>query len=73
MTPASPENGRTITIPEDIAKGLEARIRATSFASIDAFVGFVLARLLDAPESAGFTASEEARLRDRLRSLGYID
>lgn len=71
---ASVASGRNIVIPEDIARGLEERIRSTSFPSVDAFVGFILARLLENPGgAAGFTEEEERRLRDRLRSLGYID
>ncbi|MCI4360282.1 MAG: CopG family transcriptional regulator [Thermoplasmata archaeon] len=73
MPAATSETGRTIVIPEEIARGLEDRVRSTSFASIDAFVGFVLARLLDEPGASGFTEEEERRLRERLRSLGYID
>ena len=73
MTATASAPGRTIVIPEEIAKGLESRIRATSFPTVDAFVGFALARLLETPEKAGFTEDEERKLRDRLRSLGYID
>ncbi|MCI4355041.1 MAG: CopG family transcriptional regulator [Thermoplasmata archaeon] len=73
MAPATAESGRTIVIPEEVARGLEDRVRSTSFGSIDAFVGFVLARLLEEPGASGFSEEEERRLRDRLRSLGYID
>lgn len=71
MTPPPPT--RTIAIPEEVAKGLEARIRETSFPTVDAFVGFVLARLLERPSAPGFSEEEERKLRERLRSLGYID
>ena len=65
--------GRTIVIPEEVARTLEDRLRTTSFSSVDAFVGFVLARLLEESRSGGFSEEEERRLRERLRSLGYID
>ncbi len=65
--------GRTIVLPEELAVALEARVRGTSFPDVDAFVAFVLARLLESPERGGFTEEEERRLRERLRSLGYID
>ena len=73
MSTAEPEPGRTIVVPEDVAKALEDRLKQTSFPSLDAFVGFVLARLLEEPGATGFSEEEERRLRDRLRSLGYID
>jgi hypothetical protein len=73
MSNEAPEAGRTIVVPEETAKALEDRLKSTSFASLDAFVSFVLARLLEEPGATGFTEEEERRLRDRLRSLGYID
>jgi len=73
MSSAVSDPGRTIVIPEEVARGIEERLRSTSFASIDAFVGFVLARLLEEPGATGFSEEEERRLRERLRSLGYID
>jgi Arc/MetJ-type ribon-helix-helix transcriptional regulator len=71
--PAPDERTVTIRLPEEIARGIEGRIRRTGFESVDAFVTFVLARLLEAPSQEGFSEEDERRLRDRLRSLGYID
>jgi Arc/MetJ-type ribon-helix-helix transcriptional regulator len=73
MTSEDPEPGRSIVIPEEVARAIEDRLKETSFASLDAFVGFVLARLLEEPGATGFSEEEERRLRERLRSLGYID
>jgi hypothetical protein len=66
---------RTVAIhlPEETVRGLEARMKGSAFPSVDAFVAFVLARLLEEPASPGFTEEEERRLKERLRSLGYID
>ena len=64
---------RTIQIPESTARGLEERIRSSAFTDLDEYVGFVLARLLDAPSETPFSEEDERRLRERLRSLGYID
>lgn len=64
---------RTVRIPEEVAKGLEARMRGSAFPSLDAFVSFVLARLLEREEGTPFSEEEERRLKERLRSLGYID
>ncbi|MCI4321900.1 MAG: CopG family transcriptional regulator [Thermoplasmata archaeon] len=56
-----------------MAAAIDARIRGTGFASADAFVEFVLARLLETPGEIPFSEEDEKRLKERLRSLGYID
>ncbi|MCI4350962.1 MAG: CopG family transcriptional regulator [Thermoplasmata archaeon] len=66
-------DGRTLRITEEIARGLERRISGTGFKSIDAFVEFVMARLLETPSEIPFSEEDERLLRERLRSLGYID
>jgi Arc/MetJ-type ribon-helix-helix transcriptional regulator len=71
--PDPPTTRRTVTIPEEVAQGIDERIRESGFASIDAFVEFVLARLLETPGEIPFSEEDERRLKERLRSLGYID
>ena len=69
----APPATRTLRIPEETAVQLEERLRGSAFDSVDAFVAFVLARLLEEPGGPGLTEEEERKLKDRLRSLGYID
>ena len=64
---------RVVTIPETVARAIEERIRGTGFASVDAFVEFVLAKLVEEPGEIPFSEEDERRLKERLRSLGYID
>ncbi len=64
---------RSIALPEDLVRALERRMQGTSFETVDAFVAFVLERLLEQPGEGSFSADDERQLRDRLRSLGYID
>ena len=64
---------RTIQLPEDVAHAIEERIRGTGFTSVDGFVEFVLARLLEQPGEGVFSEEDERNLKERLRSLGYID
>jgi len=71
-TPAAPAV-RTVRIPEELAKRLESRLEGTAFDSVDAFVAFVLGRLLEEPGGPGFSEEDERVLKERLRSLGYID
>ncbi|MGC2035536.1 MAG: CopG family transcriptional regulator [Thermoplasmata archaeon] len=68
-----PSEQRTLHIPEEVARSLEARIKKSSFADLDAFVSFVLSRLMDETRDVPFSEDDEQRLRERLRSLGYID
>ena len=64
---------RTVRVPEEIAKKLEGRLEGSAFDSVDAFVTFVLGRLLEEQGGPGFTEEDERVLKERLRSLGYID
>ena len=73
--PAAPGRAsvRTVVIPEETARRLEERIRPSAFPSLDAFVAYVLARLLDRSDGTPFSEEDERRLKEQLRSLGYID
>jgi len=70
---STPPSDRTLRIPEDVARQLEGRIAKSAFRDLDSYVGFVLARLLEVPSKEPFSEEDERRLRERLRSLGYID
>ena len=71
-TPA-PAPTRSVKIPEETARRLETRLEGSAFTSVDAFVAFVLGRLLEEPGGPGFSEEDERALKERLRSLGYID
>lgn len=75
MTPSTKpaDTSRNVKIPEEVARQLERKLGRTSFASLDEFVSFVLARLAESPAETAFSEDEERQLRERLRSLGYID
>lgn len=64
---------RELRLPADLVREIEERIRGSSFESPDAFVAFVLARLLEQPDRGGFSEEDERALKERLRALGYID
>lgn len=64
---------RTLRIPEETALGIERRIADSGFDTVDSFVAFVMARLLETPSDAPFSEEDERKIRERLRSLGYID
>ncbi len=64
---------RTIQLPAELVEAIERRIQGSSFETADAFVAFVLARLLERTDPGAFSEEDERILRERLRSLGYID
>jgi hypothetical protein len=69
-----PAPERLLRIPEETAAGLERRIAGSGFGTVDAFAAFVLARLLeDGGAETPFSQEDERRIREKLRSLGYID
>lgn len=74
--PDEPDPGRSsssVRLPEELVRAIETRIQNSSFESVDAFVTFVLARLLEEPDASAFSEEDERHLKERLRSLGYID
>ena len=72
-TPSDGSATRVVRLPEEVARDVEKRIQGSSFGSVDAFVTFVLARLLEQTGGTAFSEEDEKALRERLRSLGYID
>jgi hypothetical protein len=65
---------RTVRLPEEVVRALEVRMKGSSFESVDVLIAFILGRLVDhAPGDTAFSEEDERLLKDRLRSLGYID
>ena len=64
-----------VKLPKETVDRVAARLKGSSFSSVDDFVAFVLARLLEGPSTAGepLSAEDEARVKGRLKALGYID
>ena len=68
----------TIKIPKSLYKKFEKRIKGTNFKSVSEYVTFVLREILSGDEEATskkevFSKKDEAKIKDRLRSLGYLD
>ncbi len=62
-----------VDIPSGLYKKLEERIKGSEFSSVSDYVAFVLTELLAAEEASGGSAEDEGKVKDRLRSLGYLD
>ena len=69
-----------IEVSQDLYNRFAKRAATKGYASTDAYLMWALRQLADKIESAEpaaaphtYTAKEEDTVRDRLRSLGYID
>lgn len=66
-----------IEIPQDLADRFAARAKEKGFASTEAYIQWALnemAKKIAPPSSTlPYNDQEEAMVKDRLRSLGYID
>ena len=65
----------TISIPKPLADKIKERIEGTGFGSVSGFVTYVMRQVLseEPTKTEGFTKEEEAAVKQRLRSLGYLD
>ena len=65
-----------VSIPTTLFKKLGSRIEGTSFHSVSDYVTYVLEDILRETEKShpkeSFSESDEERVKDRLRALGYI-
>jgi len=71
-------NITTISIPKVLAEKIKKRCKGTGFNSVSSYVTYVLRQVLsETGEKKGerevFSADDEKKVKDRLRSLGYLD
>lgn len=69
------EKRKTIEIPETLYDRLNAKIKGTTFASVGDYVAHVIRERLAVEENSkpsGYTKEEEEKVKERLRSLGYL-
>ena len=65
-----------VELPAEVVERVDARLPRTEFDSPDAYVAYVLEEVLARVESETtdeFATADEAQVRDRLESLGYLD
>ena len=66
---------QTLTIPSLLHEQLEEMVKDTEFASVEDFAVFVLRDVVAGHKrssSTEYSAEEVERVKDRLRSLGYL-
>ena len=62
-----------VRLPAALHREVEEYIRATEFTSVAAFVAYVLTEVMAEDEVPAYSESDEAKVRDRLRALGYLE
>lgn len=70
------EDTQGVELPKRVAERVEARVPFTEFDSVDEYVTFVVEEVLYAVEEASDEDAEpvdEAEVRSRLESLGYLE
>ena len=71
------EGVRTIELPERVVDRVEARLPRTEWDSPDEYITYVLEEVLyrveEETEDDDFESVDEDEVKDRLKSLGYLD
>ena len=68
------EKLKQISVPASLYNSIEGRIKDTGFESVDSYVTYVLREILsEDEEEETLTEEDEEKVKERLRSLGYMD
>jgi Arc/MetJ-type ribon-helix-helix transcriptional regulator len=65
----------TVSIPTPLFKKIQERIKATGFTSVSSYVTYVLREIVaeeGEEEGEPFSKEDEERVKQRLKSLGYL-
>jgi len=65
-----------VPIPKAIVEKIKKRIEQTDFDSVSSYITYVLQEVLSEEndeEEAVFSKEDEARVKERLKALGYLD
>ena len=76
----SENNITTISVPKILADKIKKRMEGTGFNSVSSYVTYILRQVLSNVETKekgedkqAFSAEDEKKVKDRLKSLGYLD
>ena len=71
------EGTKALDLGEEIVSRVERRLSRTEFDTVEEYVTYVLEEVLSQVEAdtedEDFQAVDEAQVKDRLRSLGYLN
>jgi Arc/MetJ-type ribon-helix-helix transcriptional regulator len=65
----------TISIPMPLANKIKKRIEGTGFTSLSSYVTYVLREVISGSEEKdeAFSKDDEKRVKNKLKSLGYLE
>lgn len=63
----------TVSIPVPLFRKLKNQIENTGFTSVSSYVGYILREIVAEKGEAPFTEEDEEKIREKLRSLGYLE
>ncbi|MFP3300257.1 MAG: ribbon-helix-helix domain-containing protein [Thermoplasmatales archaeon] len=64
----------TVSIPTPLFEKIQKKIEGTGFTSVSDYVTFILREILaHSNDQEAFTEEDEKRVKERLKSLGYLD
>ena len=70
-------NVTTISIPKPLAEKLRKQIEGTGFRSVSSYVTYILRQVLSTEDAKtgqeALSRETEQKVKQRLRSLGYLD
>ncbi len=71
-------NITTISIPKVLAEKIKKKTEGTGFNSVSSYVTYVLRQVISESSAQGekkeaFSEEDEKKVKERLRSLGYLD
>lgn len=64
---------KAISIPLNLYSEIEERIKGSEFATVDAYISFILNEILYDEQGEQFNKEDEEQVKKNLRDLGYID
>ncbi|MGC8547159.1 MAG: ribbon-helix-helix domain-containing protein [Thermoplasmata archaeon] len=64
----------TVSIPTPLFEKIQQKIKDTGFTSVSDYVTFVLREILaHSNDNEAFSEEDEKKVKERLKSLGYLD
>lgn len=65
----------SVELPVEIIEKIKKRIKGTGFNSVSSYIAYILNEILSENDDEGedFTEEDEEKVKERLRSLGYLD
>jgi len=64
----------TVSIPTPLFEKIQQKIKDTGFTSVSDYVTFILREILaHSSDNEAFSEEDEKKVKERLKSLGYLD